>query len=267
MREPQFWTWVHVSTLLLLGAATWRWELRHRQVLFGEQLRPPKLGARPLGWLLVSAFYGYFCLGFAWGGLGEHLFPGIEQLGLRSKLGVLLQFGGMLLGIAVAVRILRLRLQEDFAPPPTAAAAAHGIRLFLLLIPLVAGLFWATRQLLPLFGGDASEQRLVSVFDQTESAVELFILICTVVVVVPIAEELLFRAIIQRLIERAVGPVAAILLSSALFAAVHSNSAAAPALFVFSIFLGVAFRKSGDIRVPIVAHLLFNLNGLVSVAG
>jgi len=54
------------------------------------------------------------------------------------------------------------------------------------------------------------------------------------------------------------GAWAAILISSGLFAATHSETSHWPAMFVLGIVLGYAYEKSGSLFQPIFIHSLFN---------
>jgi uncharacterized protein len=77
--------------------------------------------------------------------------------------------------------------------------------------------------------------------------------------IAPVVEELIFRGLIQTafrsLAER---PWPAVLLSSGMFAMVHSNVEHWPALFVLAVGMGYAYEKSGSLWRPIFIHVLFN---------
>jgi len=93
--------------------------------------------------------------------------------------------------------------------------------------------------------------------------------VATVVLVVPVFEEVLYRGLIQSGVRRVV-PSAwlAVFITSAGFAAMHfsligSQGAATAAvafvtLFLLSVCLGAAFERTRRIGVPIVMHGLFN---------
>ena len=94
----------------------------------------------------------------------------------------------------------------------------------------------------------------------------LFIAVASVVVVGP-AEELLFRAAMQGRLRRSFGPVAAIGISSALFAGAHvfgySGAVAGIAIaiavtFVISLVLGYTYERTGNIVVNAIIHGFYN---------
>lgn len=91
-----------------------------------------------------------------------------------------------------------------------------------------------------------------------------FLVIVLVAAVVPVMEELLFRGLMQTTIRSVTGGAwPAVLLTSALFAVVHSPTHA-PAIFALSCGLGYAYERSGSLWRPIFMHVLFNS---ISVAG
>lgn len=83
-----------------------------------------------------------------------------------------------------------------------------------------------------------------------------------VVVLAPIAEELLYRGFAQSALVALTGSRwTAIIVTSLIFTSVHINAAdwrALPGLFVLSMALGIAFERKGRIGIPIVMHALFN---------
>ncbi len=92
------------------------------------------------------------------------------------------------------------------------------------------------------------------------SSVRLSVLLAFLAIVVaPLVEEMIFRGLFQTMIRSYLGrPWPAIMLTSALFAAVHANATHWPALFVLSVGLGYAYERSGSLFRPIFMHALFN---------
>lgn len=86
-----------------------------------------------------------------------------------------------------------------------------------------------------------------------------------VVVLAPLAEELLFRGFLQNWMRQFWGATWAVLITSAIFAAFHFSSSQGVAnveligaLFVFSLFLGVSFEARGSLWTPFALHMTFN---------
>jgi membrane protease YdiL (CAAX protease family) len=84
-------------------------------------------------------------------------------------------------------------------------------------------------------------------------------------VVVPIAEELVFRGMIQQIFSRNIGPVLGFLLAGLIFGAVHLNSHLLISISFFGIFLSFVFFATGNLAYSIIAHSLFNTVALLQL--
>jgi membrane protease YdiL (CAAX protease family) len=87
------------------------------------------------------------------------------------------------------------------------------------------------------------------------SFVLLFVGIC---VIVPFAEEILFRGIFQQVFNRNMGPVLALLLTGLFFGVAHFSTHLLLSVTLFGIFLSYIFYATGSVTYPIIAHGLFN---------
>jgi membrane protease YdiL (CAAX protease family) len=85
------------------------------------------------------------------------------------------------------------------------------------------------------------------------------------VVLAPIAEELIFRAGMFRVLKGRIGRWPAIAISSALFAALHLSWAGFAGLFCLGVVFCLSYERTRNIAVPIVAHGLFNLNSIIVI--
>ena len=74
----------------------------------------------------------------------------------------------------------------------------------------------------------------------------------------PISEELIFRGVFLNRLQLIVPAVFAVLISSLLFAALHSFGSIFSA-FIFGICIAILYLKTDNIFVPIFAHFLNNL--------
>lgn len=99
----------------------------------------------------------------------------------------------------------------------------------------------------------------------TDPAYYAVLFVVSSAVAVPM-EELFFRGLIQHRLTDGTHPIPAILLTSLLFATIHSNisvgsggAVLAFGLFVsFGVVLGVAYHRSKNLFVPITGHVVFN---------
>ncbi len=80
------------------------------------------------------------------------------------------------------------------------------------------------------------------------------------VILAPLAEEVFFRGVLQSFFRQQLGsPRIAILLASAVFAAVHINQPQAiPSLLALSLALGYNYERTGRLTSPILIHAIFN---------
>jgi membrane protease YdiL (CAAX protease family) len=79
------------------------------------------------------------------------------------------------------------------------------------------------------------------------------------VILAPIVEESAVRGFLQSRIESTRGPVAAVILGSVFFAAIHLSIVAAPFLFAFGAVLGVVMLRVRSTRVTAALHGASNL--------
>jgi membrane protease YdiL (CAAX protease family) len=184
--------------------------------------------------------------------------PHLEVLaGLAAQIGALA-------GVA-AFRYLRpFRPTFDyFNPAPEAAQRlpfTAGLATFLIVLPLLGGTAFLWQGLLRLSGVEVKQQDLVGVFSGSDSPGFSALLIFFAVVVAPVTEELVFRRGIFRFARQHLPRWAALLLPSLLFAALHANLATLAPLVVLGVVFSIAYERTGNIMVTVIAHGIFNLN-------
>jgi membrane protease YdiL (CAAX protease family) len=114
--------------------------------------------------------------------------------------------------------------------------------------------------------GKAQPQNVVEFFLNASEKADVkavCLMLVLAVVVAPAAEETIFRGYIYGVLKRYMGGVGAGVLSAGLFAAMHLNLAALPALFVLAVCLTLAYEATGSILVNIFMHGFFNLSMLL----
>jgi membrane protease YdiL (CAAX protease family) len=90
----------------------------------------------------------------------------------------------------------------------------------------------------------------------------------TIVVAAPLVEELFFRGLVYPFLKARLGAIAAVGVTGVVFGAIHCNAESLTAFFplaLFGAYLCVLYEKTGDIRVPILVHGLFNLNTVATL--
>ena len=78
----------------------------------------------------------------------------------------------------------------------------------------------------------------------------------------PIVEELVFRGSLYRFLKFRMSKTSAVLISAGVFASIHSNLTGFFPLLILGIFLCLSYEISGNLKVPILMHAIFNLNSV-----
>ena len=94
------------------------------------------------------------------------------------------------------------------------------------------------------------------------------LMVIFIVLVAPVFEEMLFRGMLQSMIQGFIGrPWTSVILASVLFVILHPQ-AHWLALFALSVTMGYAYEKSGSLFRPIFIHVAFNaINLIATMAG
>jgi len=234
-----------------------------RRVLVGHG----KVWVEPLGLpdLMVSAVL------ISW--LGASAVQGFLRSTPEPSMGdkTLLQsaalYGALVCALGLFLQARRISLAQLFGLHSVKflAVCKRGAGLFLAALPLVFFCFW----LVHLVMGDQVEaQEIVKYFtDAARQSDWRRVLLATgmATLVAPVAEEFLFRGYFYGVLKRHVGPVPALLFTSALFAAIHLNGPVFLPLFILAVCLTLAYEATGSLLVPMFMHALFNALMLVAM--
>jgi membrane protease YdiL (CAAX protease family) len=118
-------------------------------------------------------------------------------------------------------------------------------------------------------GQRAQEQELIGIFRDAAVRTDLSalaLLTFAAAVSQPLVEEVFFRGYFYVIGKRFLGALPSALLTSALFAAVHFNLTAFPALLFLALCLTLAYEVTGSLLVPIGMHAVFNASQLLILA-
>lgn len=187
--------------------------------------------------------------------------------------------GAYLVAIGTGAALLRVLAQRAEGGQARAAGLAFrasdpfiGLAWFLLAIPVVLTVMHAGTLAARWWSGEPpatiAHDTLRDIV-QRRSDPWAWALVGFAVIGAPIAEELTYRVFLQSgmlALIRRTWP--AIILTSALFAAVHFDVAswhALPGLFTFGLAMAIAYERSRSPGVPMVMHALFNA-GMVAMA-
>ena len=90
--------------------------------------------------------------------------------------------------------------------------------------------------------------------------------ILSVVVIGPLAEEIVFRGMVQQAARTATGRTAAIVFTGVVFAIWHGQQWNLASLLLVGLFLGLVFEATGSLLAPLILHAAYNLTILLIYA-
>lgn len=116
-----------------------------------------------------------------------------------------------------------------------------------------------------LFGVTPESSVGTTVLDSKQTGVPLYALLVVIAFVGPVVEELHFRGMWWRAIANRFGPVAALLVTSAIFAVIHLEPVRLLGLLLGGLVLGGMRLTFGRLGPGIVAHMTLNTVSAVSL--
>jgi membrane protease YdiL (CAAX protease family) len=242
-----------VPAALAAGALVWPPGRHRHRAAYRGTIWTVKMGL----FLVFTAMLGQAVGGFVVGFLTVLKHGPTAMSGLMTPTMVLAATISTLATASLAVWILRLRgmpwwaLGLQWRELPASLWLGVQAALALAGLKLVYFKFLQTLGVWQLAGAG-----VVQAFFMIEDAREGLLGMLLGAVLVPVAEEILFRGVLFSALRRRSGPVPAVLISSAVFGLCH-----APDL-VFPGLLGVAFailyHRTGSLWAPIGAHMLVN---------
>lgn len=144
-------------------------------------------------------------------------------------------------------------------------ACLCGLYAFLILVPLLNPLTHGWFLLLEQFGLEPETQTAVRLFAEVDNRLTLILMVVVIVVLAPVTEEIVFRGCLYRFIKGKIGILPGLFVSGLLFALLHHNFLTLLPLLFLGIALAYVYELSGDLKVPILLHAIFNLNTVVVI--
>jgi membrane protease YdiL (CAAX protease family) len=89
----------------------------------------------------------------------------------------------------------------------------------------------------------------------------ILLIIVSTCILVPIAEELIFRGIVQGELRRVMPGAVAVVIQALIFAVVHINPIQVSYVIIPALVLGAVYEWTKSIYVPIILHMIFNFTG------
>ncbi len=120
-----------------------------------------------------------------------------------------------------------------------------------------------------LFPDGAPQQGVSEIAGQSKTILDQLAVFIAVAVAAPIVEEVIFRGMLLSVLARAMSKWPAIIVSGAIFGAVHlldpNAIAVVPGLFLIGVVLAWVALRSGDLSLPIAIHSGINLLAAIGI--
>ncbi|MCC7011511.1 MAG: CPBP family intramembrane metalloprotease [Planctomycetes bacterium] len=136
-------------------------------------------------------------------------------------------------------------------------AVAVGFTSYLIALPAIAGAAQISNWLWPTLGFELVTQDVVQLAAGLSGA-ELALFSALAVVVIPLCEELFFRAFLQPLLVQNLGDRGGVLITALLFTSVHANLLTCLPMFALSLVLGSVMLRTQHIASCWFVHALHN---------
>jgi hypothetical protein len=195
---------------------------------------------------------------------------GLRGIEMAADTRTILASIGFQSGLLIGAVLVPLGLgHAPLAAPFNRHSLSSGFVVFLIALPVITLVNVLWLGLLQLLGAPAEQQDLLRLFTETDSIPLLLILVTLATLVAPVAEELLFRALIFRYLRTRIPRWIALLLPGLIFASLHVNwmtgdglASFAP-LVMLAVVFSLAYERTGRIGTVIVAHAFFNLHTIL----
>ena len=148
------------------------------------------------------------------------------------------------------------------AAAPFRVVARQALRRWLSILPILWAAALAWNFLLTLAGHAPRFQESIGLFLANDGVLPRIAFVLFAVVLAPLAEEGLFRGVLQPLLIRSAGATAGVALTALGFAALHGNLGTFVPLAIFSVALSLAYARTGTLWVSVGMHALFNAANL-----
>lgn len=230
------------------------------------------------------ALFAFLCLGLVFllyqvgGGILTLLFIGVgkvsrENVGLVRVFTMVGQVFLILVPTLLLARLLSKKQSEVFPlkMPTWKESVAATIGLISLQRIFEVYVYFQDQIALPEFLRKLIEplrqmmEELVKMLIRSDSVPEFIFVVMVVAVVPSIAEEYLFRGLIQKSFNRVMNPLLSALLSGTIFGLFHFNPFETVPLIAVGCYLGFLRYRSNSIALPILVHFLNNFLAVIAI--
>lgn len=216
-----------------------------------------EVGRLILGILVCLAF------GVSLAGLTSHWTRSLDKSTSRLVLFLVqtLSFQGMILVLThLFLKQVQMSWKEAFGlfKDRIGKALLVGMAWGFIVVIIALQLGWISSQLLNWLGLESKSQEVVQMLQESMPGWHLIFFGSIAIILVPIAEEVLFRGILYPTVKQSGRPRLALWGVSFLFALTHANLMAILPLTFVAVVLTLLYEETNHLAAPIAAHSLFN---------
>lgn len=135
---------------------------------------------------------------------------------------------------------------------------AYGIAGYVATVPVLVLTLLLIMWCVMLFKYEPPIQPVIKIFFEEEKRSIILYLSFFVSIAGPIAEELFFRGFFYQAAKKRIGVFNALMLTSVLFAVLHTNLTGFVPIMILGLLLTYLFEKTGTLVAPVCVHILHN---------
>jgi membrane protease YdiL (CAAX protease family) len=172
-----------------------------------------------------------------------------------------------IVGIVLPIYLITRRFPLGFRRqlriyPPEFTRGFYVLVSTLLMVVIIDFIYILSQRLFPVPSGFMESLEILKPTGPG-SFVVTFVGLC---IVVPIAEELVFRGLVQQVFSRNMNEVLAFVVAGLFFGVIHLNAHLLISICIYGIFLGFIFYATGNLIYTIISHAAFNTVSFIQLA-
>jgi membrane protease YdiL (CAAX protease family) len=139
-----------------------------------------------------------------------------------------------------------------------ASAITQGLVGYLSVFPWIVGLLWMIVMVCQQLGIEPPAEPIQELLFEEQRSVMVGFTVVLACLVGPVAEEVFFRGVLFTTLRRRLSRGMAVLISGALFAAIHTNAIGFVPILILGCLLADLYERTGSLFSPIAVHVLHN---------
>jgi len=135
---------------------------------------------------------------------------------------------------------------------------SSGITAYIFVLPILVVFFIASTLILDAIGYKSPPHPVFDIFFEEKRGGAILFFTVFVSILGPVTEEVFFRGFLYSAVRKRFGILWGVLLSGALFSALHANIAGFLPIMILGALMAFLYEKTGSLVTPIAVHILHN---------